>query len=160
MSLYNSLHGIQPTAALVLAMLGFTDTREIPRFRDAFFIERDGKFYAAIRTRTGGGNREEYKEANDRLRTVEGYVSDEDDAFDSTFALFIYNLDGKVNEKMIGVVFNEQNPKITDLRAMTDEAIARMKSGDIPAEVRETMDKIVAAVKDADNGPAVKIIET
>lgn len=96
MSLYNMMHGINPLAAMVLAMLG-TKPDAIPRFRDAYF---DGE-HLCIYTRTGGGNREAYDGPvpsewcpegpyNSDLRALPGFLHDEDDDYDSTYATFYF----------------------------------------------------------------------
>lgn len=95
MSLYNMVHGFNPLTNVLLSFLE-THPSAIPRFRDCFITE-DGNI--AIHTRTGGGNREYYEEhspANDEgpwnsdLREIPGFIRDEDDDFDSTYATFYY----------------------------------------------------------------------
>ena len=73
-------------APLILNILKVTPA-DVPRFRDAYF--HNGML--VLYTRTGGGNREAYAEQNQKLRELPGYVSDDDDTFDSTFANFRYN---------------------------------------------------------------------
>lgn len=107
MSFYNLIHGVNPLAGVLLTMLG-TEPGRIPRFRDCYF---DGE-HIAIYTRTGGGNRdyyeseerrrEEYPEQfddaasapsgpwNDDLRSLPGFVRDEDDDYDNTYATFYF----------------------------------------------------------------------
>lgn len=108
MSLYNKLLGFNKWSLGVLNELGIhpgeTGTK-IPRFRDAFV---DEQLRLVIYTRTGGANRKtfESKEVylanggeededmpvvfNEDLRHLPGYLFDEDDPNDSTFALFRY----------------------------------------------------------------------
>lgn len=106
MSLYNALFGVNPVADVLLACLGTTRDR-VPRFRDCFLD--DGCI--VIHTRTGGGNRDfyeseeecrsaypEYFEGDDPpkgpwnvdLRALPGFLRDEDDDFDCTYADFYY----------------------------------------------------------------------
>lgn len=114
MSLYNAVHGFNPMAGVLLSILGVTRD-EIPRFRDCYF---DGK-HIVIYTRTGGGNREYYENLedckdnypeyftqgedppsgpwNDDLRMIQGFVYDEDDSFDSTYASFYYTVPEQFN---------------------------------------------------------------
>lgn len=105
MSFYNMVHGYNSLAPLVLAMLGIS-TRDVPRFRDAFY---DGE-YLCIYTRTGGGNRDTYENKarametypeyntdyegpwNEDLRALPGYVRDEDDDYDCTYATFYFKV--------------------------------------------------------------------
>jgi len=61
-----------------------------PRYR-AVTVGADEPL-VVIRTRTGGGNRMEYEEANEKLRKLEGYEKDEDDDFDSTYAYWFYRI--------------------------------------------------------------------
>ena len=90
MSLYNMLFGTNPAADFLLAMLGID--RSFPgRFRDCYL---DGD-HIVVYTRTGGGNREVYEDANEAMHTVPGFVSDEDDDFDCTYAHFRYQVPEK-----------------------------------------------------------------
>jgi hypothetical protein len=110
MSLYNMLFGVNPFSGILLSMLG-TEPGAIPRFRDCFLSD-DGQ-QIVIYTRTGGGNRDYYEDAetrrsnfpedfegeetpcgpwNDDLRCLPGFVRDEDDDFDCTYARFYYDV--------------------------------------------------------------------
>lgn len=94
MSLYNAICDYNPLAPLLLDLMGL-DADDIPRFRDIFVYVRDGTPMIGIYTRTGGGNRDAYETcdgpSNEKLRQLPGFVSDEDDAFDQTFATFWFN---------------------------------------------------------------------
>lgn len=103
MSLYNMVHGFNPLAAMVLAMVGI-EASAVPRFRDAYY---DGE-HLCIHTRTGGGNRPYYESPqsyrdetgedsaggcwNEDLRALPGFVRDEDDDYDSTYATFYFEV--------------------------------------------------------------------
>lgn len=100
MSLYNKMFGFNHLAPAVLNELGVSfmkATESIPRFRDAFI---DKQKRLVIYTRTGGSNREFYEHAseenegicNDKLRELPGFLFDEDDPYDETFALFRYEI--------------------------------------------------------------------
>ena len=91
MSLYNMLFGRNPSADILLAMLGITQA-DVPRFRDCFL---DDKNHIVIHTRTGGGNRDDYETENDALTEVPGYISNSDDDFDCTYADFLYAIPEK-----------------------------------------------------------------
>ena len=95
MSLYNALFGTNPATGLLLAMLGI-DRNFPPRFRDCYL---DGE-RIVIYTRTGGGNRDEYEAQNDAMHALPGFVSDEDDDFDSTYAHFSYRIPEKFLESI------------------------------------------------------------
>lgn len=103
MSLYQAMFGTCPAADILLRMLG-TEQAKVPRFRDCYL---DGE-RIAIHTRTGGGNREWYESRqclvdhygseedyqgpfNADLRKLPGFLYDEDDDFDSTYATFYYS---------------------------------------------------------------------
>lgn len=91
--------------------------KSIPRFRDAF-INKDNKL--VIYTRTGGGNRAYYESRkagvndehtgmfNEDLRNFEGFISDHNDPFDSTFAHFIYEPKGKAMKAIMDVLPPEE----------------------------------------------------
>lgn len=85
MSLYNMMFGRNPSAPLLLGMLGLTDG-EVGRFRDAWLEHADAGFVIVIHTRNGGGNREDYQCVFDVLSLHPQYLSDADDDFDCTYA--------------------------------------------------------------------------
>lgn len=100
MSLYNALFGFNPYAPLLLPMLGVIPA-QIPRFRDCFLKEEDGKLVIVIHTRTGGGNRPYYDEPNNEniegpwnsdLRALPGFIRDEDSPYDTTYANFYFDV--------------------------------------------------------------------
>ena len=106
MSLYNMLFGVNPSAGVLLGMLG-TDIGGVPRFRDCY-LSGDN---IVIHTRTGGGNRDYYDSLESRLdeypeseydgpfnadlRTLPNYLRDRDDDFDSTYADFYFSIPEK-----------------------------------------------------------------
>lgn len=97
MSLYNMLNGFKPSVFFMLPMLG-KHPYEYPRFRDCFIgdeehPEYDGKII--IYTRTGGGNRGTYEEENNTMREMAGFITDYDDSFDSTFAMWVFDVPEK-----------------------------------------------------------------
>ncbi len=110
MSLYNMLFGVNPASGLVMQALGITPDN-VPRFRDAYFDAEKDRL--VIHTRTGGGNRD-YYECEERcrdnypedfegerapsgpwnadLRKLPGFLYDEDDDFDCTYADWFYSI--------------------------------------------------------------------
>ena len=106
MSLYNMIHGVNPLASVLLTILDI-EYNDIPRFRDCYF---DGE-NIVIYTRTGGGNREYYESLESRLECdyevdmggpfnedlleIQGYLRDEDDSYDCTYASFYYEVPEK-----------------------------------------------------------------
>ena len=101
--LYNMVFGVNPMAAPLLMSLNINHT-DVPRFRDCFLSE-DGKSII-VYTRTGGGNREEYAEANEALRQIPGFLRDEDDSFDPTYALFHYAVPADIADACSKAVAN------------------------------------------------------
>src|SRR4051812_14156264 len=93
-NLYNMLHGIEPTADIVMTILSDNDVDSldhIGRFRDAYvtYLNREKtEPVFVILTRTGGNNRVNYAEHNAALQRHPDYLDDADDEFDATFALF------------------------------------------------------------------------
>jgi hypothetical protein len=83
--LYNTLFGQHSNAEMLLKMIGLNLT-DIPRYRSCYW---DGT-HIVVHTRTGGGNREEYEAENDWLTLHPGYVRDEDDDYDCTYANFYF----------------------------------------------------------------------
>ena len=131
MSLYNALHGFEPTAQIVLAMLDL-EFGNIPRFRDAYFswVNLDAMTdpVAIVLTRTGGGNRSGYVEENEAMRKVAGYRSDRDDDFDSTFALFTYSVPEAVREA-VETHLRDHGVPLT-LKQKTDKAVESLKESE------------------------------
>ena len=89
MSMYTALMGENPAAEELLKILGL-DKRGIPRYRDCWVSQDRTSIH--LLTRTGGRNRNEYLDENDRLRRVEGFLLDYDDEADPTFLHFVYEL--------------------------------------------------------------------
>jgi hypothetical protein len=120
MSLYNLLFGKNPQSALLLAVIGLKE-HDVPRFRNVFVGERDGKPTIDVYTRMGGGNRGHWDSyegdagpdcscpgcrASYFMRAVAGFRYDEDDDFDCTYRTFVY----AVPEE-----FERDVPKLADL---------------------------------------------
>jgi hypothetical protein len=122
MSLYNMLHGYEPTAALVVSILA-VDPRTFPRFRDAYLTYLDATDTTAVMvvlTRTGASNRAAFSAENENMRQLPGYLDDADDEFDSTFALFRYALPDEY-QKLAQKHLLENGPPLT-LREKTMQA--------------------------------------
>lgn len=92
MSMYNLINGMNPSTDEILSLIGLKRD-EIQRFRDVR-IDADAK-KIVILTRTGGGNRDDYP--NEVLTSNEHYIEDHDASFDSTYAIFVFNLPEAVN---------------------------------------------------------------
>lgn len=68
-----------------------------PRFREAVVEEREP--WIIVRTRTGGGNREEYYDEINRCKSLPNFDHDEDDDFDRTYMYFWYKIPEKSMKK-------------------------------------------------------------
>lgn len=104
MSFYNMMFGKNPQSALLLAVIGLCE-HDVPRFRDVSLGERAGKPVIELYTRMGGGNRGHWDgydgdggedcacpgcRADYGLRSVPGFLYDEDDDFDNTYATYYF----------------------------------------------------------------------
>lgn len=90
MSMYNLVFGLNGAAPGLMAILEL-HPNNVPRFRDCF-LNKDGT-EIIIYTRTGGNNRAEYATENAELAAHPRYLGDEDDKFDSTYAVFRFAID-------------------------------------------------------------------
>lgn len=93
MSLYNMLHGENPLADILLAMLGLSRA-DVGRYRDCYLAEpQDGRAPEIhVYTRNGGGNRESYGDVFAALAEHSGYLWDRDDDFDCTYATIAFSV--------------------------------------------------------------------
>lgn len=87
MSMYNMLNGVNPLSKILCNILAI-DFNSIERFRDSG-IDKENKIIW-IYTRTGGNNREGYK--NKVLTDNINYIKDYDDDYDSTYATFEFKI--------------------------------------------------------------------
>ena len=88
MSMYNMIFGYNPAAEFLLTLIDMREEK-IPRFRDCY-MSVDGDI--VIMTRTGGGNRGEYEQENQKLRENKYFKFDQDMRTDNTYALFHYTV--------------------------------------------------------------------
>lgn len=130
MSLYNMINGVNPITFLILPMLGHHPDK-YPRFRDCFIGDEDHPEYndhIHIYTRTGGGNREAFEEENEWMTSLENYVTDFDDSFDSTYASWVFSVPEKWEE---------------DFQKFKDGKIK-----DFSVEYRKEMDRVYPKLKE------------
>ena len=85
-------------AGSLLAIIGMPQEM-IPRFRDVWVDV--GSESIVIHTRTGGGNREEYQEENQKMAKHPGYRFDRDDDFDCTYADFFYEIPERYRDSVL-----------------------------------------------------------
>ena len=87
--MYNMLFGWNSACVLLAPMLTDENPQQFfPRFRDCYLSGDNIEIF----TRVGGGNRDDYAEEIERLRSMPTYVSDEDDSFDCTYATFTFGV--------------------------------------------------------------------
>lgn len=109
MSLYNVMNKVNPATFFILPMLAEKHAEDYPRFRDCFVQktgfklidgmpvmqpqikdEKNEKIY--VFTRTGGGNRSSFKEEIKEMQGHPNYITDYDDPFDNTYAMFEFSV--------------------------------------------------------------------
>lgn len=117
--LYNMMFGWNPACVLLAPML--TDENPqvfFPRFRDCFLS--DDKEHIEIYTRVGGGNRDEYDEEIEKLRSMPTYLLDEDDDFDCTYATFTFAIPEQWRDDF-------ERIKTGDVGSLSDSYVERMQ---------------------------------
>ncbi|MCP5018383.1 MAG: hypothetical protein GY938_24365 [Ketobacter sp.] len=155
------VHGQNPHAMMCILMLGSPD---IPRFRDAYIDDDE----IAIYTRTGGGNRTYYESAEDckknypeyffgpdnpsgpwnsDLRDHPGYLRDEDDEFDSTYATFYYS----IPESFQGVVDALKDAGMCEVEKPNDKWVRVLKelnSRELTPDAKKALDAMKPLMKE------------
>lgn len=140
MSLYNLVHGFNPSAPLVLTMLKLTP-EAVPRFRDAWIEVHEGAPRLVVYTRTGGGNRDEYAGSNAAMALVPGYQGDADDDFDSTYANFYYAVpEGfrEVVDKLVEIGGNRTEKPAEAWQRVIEE----MRSGNVSHQTKQAVEAL------------------
>jgi len=146
MSLYNAIHGFDPAAPVIMNILGVTP-EDFPRFRDAYFdwhSETDNIPKIIILTRTG--NRADYSDANEAITQLSGYMSDENDEFDSTFALWSFSVPQEYRERVVSYL--KATGKPLSLREKTMRAVDMIGKGiePIPESISNALQEIFKAI--------------
>jgi hypothetical protein len=88
---------MNPMAAQLLVAVGI-DPRSIPRPRDVWTNAEMTE--VTVFTRTGGGNRDAYREQNDAMANLPGYLRDVDWTLDATYAEFVFAMPAAEAEKL------------------------------------------------------------
>jgi hypothetical protein len=70
------------------------------RFRDCYLQLNGDELEIHVLTRNGGGNRVDYQAVTTRLQQWPGYLRDFDDAFDSTYATYVFAVPGGMLESL------------------------------------------------------------
>jgi len=137
--LYNVIFGRNPHAAALLEVLGL-QREHFERFRDAFLSQGAIIVY----TRCGGPNRTERRAVFERMRAHPQYISEADDAYDSTYCTFWFLV--PPNRAL-----PDDCPDIGpwDPSARWKEAQARLAAGDpeLLERVRPTMESIARQIE-------------
>jgi hypothetical protein len=124
--LYDLVIGAHPLSSIFLHQLGL-EQADVPRFRDTYYEHgENGQGHVVVLARIGGGNRPGYEAAIAKLRTHSLYVSDEDDTFDPTYALFRFKLPKGLEEYRERL---EGMPSYGTLRDRFEKAIAAVSGG-------------------------------
>ena len=89
---YNRMDDRYREVHLCNELLGWKDftVDSFPRFREAVVEEKEP--WIAVRTRTGGGNREEYADEIRHCQSLLNFHHSEDDSFDNTYMYFWYKV--------------------------------------------------------------------
>lgn len=90
--MYEMVCTINQDAGKILDLIGIDPEflLEEARLRDVY-LSKD-RTAVVIFTRIGGGNRQYYSDAIEKLRKYKGYIRDYDDEIDSTYASFEYRI--------------------------------------------------------------------
>lgn len=106
MSLYHLLHG-KPSDELFEKLILWCGLQDIiiPRFRD--ISVSDTEPVVTILTRTGGGNREDYKGSNVAMTKFDSFIDECDCSWDRTYAEFHYNIKKEYIEEWKKMVKDE-----------------------------------------------------
>jgi len=146
MSLYRMIRGYNPLVSVIFQMMDIESPEGIPRFRDAYFKWKDiykQEPIIVILTRTGGGNRETYESPhlrvdggchymgpfNSDMRKLSGFIEDENDEFDSTYALFYYKVPEDYVKEAIDFLREAELEKLNlspSVREIADRAIGQI----------------------------------
>lgn len=153
MSLYNMLHGVNPLAPILKAILGIDvegSKYESGRFRDIYLNEKGTAII--LYTRNGGGNREEYQPLIDVLATHPNYIEDHDDDFDCTYAYITFTVPKEAEELCKSLTTGEKPQTIHQKFAATISAIEKMSPEDIREDKRfapicEILEQVAESVK-------------
>ena len=146
MSLYNMLFNVNENAPILLGMLG-VNMGYFERFRDVHLMDNGTKI--RVLTRTGGGNREPYKDNWQKIRSHPNYLKDYSDDFDSTYAYIIFS----IPEKYLRTSKNmfESEPKnIQELFEAEIDALGDENS-DASKRAQILIDKLIDGTKNGNN---------
>lgn len=143
MSLYTMMHGTNPLAGGLLAVLGFSPD-QFGRIRDCFLVQVDGDPRIAVFTRCGGGNRDDYQSVFDWAREQETYIRDYDDDYDCTYATFEFSVPDSDNGRLFleqwEVLTKEQRDRAIQSKTFgerSQDVIDRLEASELTSEASE-----------------------
>lgn len=99
MSLYNVMFGENMFANYLLKCLGEKGILNPPRYRDCYI--ENGQI--CVLTRTGGGNRDDYEDKNDKMKNHPLYYDDRDCDWDETYACFFYSFPNELCNDLVEI---------------------------------------------------------
>lgn len=119
MSFFNMAAGNNPMFGILARIVEtVAPLPPVPRFRDMYTMDHDGKLVIVLYTRTGGGNRAAHSSENAAIAAHPLFRETFDDKFDNTFVNFVF----EVPEQFVEA-----------LRALHDE-FSRFYKGKTPQE--------------------------
>lgn len=141
------MNGVTFATFFVLPFLG-KHPDEYPRFRDCFVgrvtrsktkddqfgiptMESDHSDVITVYTRTGGGNRENYKSEIESMRAMPGFIDDCDDSFDNTFASFVFKVPEEWRDDFDLVVLGKIIDTSQEYKKLVDKVYPKLK-GKLP----------------------------
>jgi len=133
------LFGWNPSCVLLAPMLTEENPQTFfPRFRDCYLS--GDREHIEIYTRVGGGNREEYADEIEDLRSMPTYVSDEDDDFDCTYATFTFEVPEEWRADF-------EHVKAREFGELSDAYVERMQTCYPKLDIRGMLDSAVEKLK-------------
>lgn len=156
MSMYNLVHGTNPAADWLLALLDLT-REDVGRFRDAWVNKTEAGYEIAVYTRNGGGNRGCWRDDTPegptcdcpgcimeyRLTAHPLYLRDADDNFDCTYATIFFRAPDEAKALLSGLEEN-RDPDAEWLRVL--DALKEGKRPDVVERLKPFVEAVARAL--------------
>lgn len=123
MNLYNQLHGENPDADKLLAILNL-ERSDFPRYRD-IWLPADGT-KIIVTTRHGGPNRQYFQRVLKAISQYSTYIRDYDDDYDDTYAYIEFSIPSRHRRKALMLAEGSSAPTIKELFEATNAEFAAM----------------------------------
>ncbi len=138
--MYHVIFDPNPQASMLFALLDL-HPQDIGRYRDIYISRIDGKSFINIFTRNGGPNREHQQQALDVLQGHPQFLTDWDDGFDPTYAVFTFMVEEK-NESVVKALY-EKDPEANEQpMEKFRRVLSKMQAGDVSdPHVRRAFEK-------------------